>query len=700
MATTCYDTGLLNYSGTSQLQRALQALLTGYAKVDERTTAQLVLFAKNYAAYLNYFNDNNTVADDWQSFMSNDVSVNIAAIADWNAKEFTPFITLVNEEVRDAATDDEAKKYFKTLFDFVFTLAYLVETSLRRLPDDVSYKTFLFVAYESSLKLPLSSLYYYYIQFKNAALPLIDESASYIDPQIPVSPVILSGSYTFDLGSFTAPAISLGGISVKDDINHILTHNLFTGPLQLFKNGVINIVSKTPAYLEETLNNYPAHQPHYALYLAFLRLFRFAQEDLNKFTQKHLDYYYKDVLQLTNRNAEPGFVHLVFELQKSIQQHLISKNTAFKAGKDANGKEIFYAVTNDVVLQKTTVQSLQSLYLDKITGGILYASSVANSDDGNGAKLTSADKSWFAFGDPAKISTAAIGFAIASNVLFLNEGTRTVTLTFNCDAAIGIAVNTLSNMFTVRLTGKKDWYIAASYDAAINGSSFSITVTLNGDVPAIIPYTEKVHKAKFDTTLPVVQALLNNYDAYQAIKNINVINIAVSVTATVKNLSLQSKDGKIDPAKPFKPFGDFPEKKAPFIIGSEEIFQKRLTALTVKIDWQPADTALASAVINKNDRYSDLLIKFENDLSKQNKFSETKSRSNVKAKEATSRKSLAITGQQEKTSAASKGSGFVESKKSLSGTEIRQVAGTMALSEISSLINTKLNAPADLIALA
>jgi hypothetical protein len=46
MATTCYDTGLLNYSGTSQLQRALQALLAGYAKVDERSTAQLILFAK------------------------------------------------------------------------------------------------------------------------------------------------------------------------------------------------------------------------------------------------------------------------------------------------------------------------------------------------------------------------------------------------------------------------------------------------------------------------------------------------------------------------------------------------------------------------------------------------------------------------------------------------------------------------------
>jgi hypothetical protein len=529
---------------------------------------------KKYAAYLNHFNDNNQVADDWQSFMSNDVSVTIAAIADWNAKEFTPFISHVTEEVRDAANDDEAKKHFKTLFDFVFTLAFLLEASLKRLPDDVSYKTFLSVAYDSSLKLPLSSLYYYYNQFKNAALPLIDESSAYIDPQLPVSPVILSGSFNFDIGSFTAPAISLQGVSAKDDINHILTHNLFTGPLQLFKNGVINIVAKTPAYLEETLNNYPAHQPHYALYLAFLRLFRFAQEHLNNFTQNHLDYYYKDVLQLTNRNAEPGFVHLVFELQKSVQQHLISKDTPFKAGKDANGKEIFYAVTNDVVLQKTTVQSLQSLYLDKTTGGTLYASPVANSDDGNGAKLTSADKSWFTFGDPEKISTAAIGFAIASNVLFLNEGTRTVTITFNCDTTSGLEA-ALSKMFTVRLTGKKDWHTAISYEALVNSStSFSIKVTLNGDVPPIIPYSEKIHKAKFDTTLPVVQALLNNYDDYQVVKDIKINTIAISVTATVKNLSLQSKDGKIDPAKPFKPFGDYPEQKAPFIIGSEEIFRK------------------------------------------------------------------------------------------------------------------------------
>lgn len=704
MATTCYDTGLLNYSGTSQLQRALQALLAGYAKVDERTTAQLILFTKKYAAYLNYFDDNNQVADDWQAFMSHDVSVTIAAIADWNAKAFTPFIAHANDEVRDAASDEEAKKHFKTLFDFVFTLAFLLEASLKRLPDDVSYKTFLSVAYESSLKLPLSSLYYYYNQFKNASLPLIDETSTYIDPYLPVSPVILSQSFSFDIGSFTAPAISLGGVSAKDDISHILTHNLFTGPLQLFKNGVINIVSKTPAYLEATLNNYPAHEPHYALYLAFLRLFRFAQEHINNFTQNHLDYYYKDVLQLTNRNAEPGFVHLLFELQKSAQQHLIAKNTPFKAGKDASGKEIFYAVTNDVVLQKATVQSLQSLYLDKNVAGTLYASPVANSDDGKGAKLTSADKSWFAFGNPDKIATAEIGFAIASNVLFLNEGTRVVTLTFNSATKTNISASRLLKMFTIRLTGKKDWHTVLSYEVTtLLASSFSLKFTLNGDVPPIIPYSEKIHKAKFDTSLPVVQAILNNYDDYQAMKDLDITTIDISVSATVKNLSLHSKDGKIDPAKPFKPFGDYPDEKASFIIGSEEIFQKKLTALSVKIDWQPADTALASAVVNKQKSFSDRVAGFDTELSKEIAFSESKAKTERKRK-ANNAFGRSITVEEAKAEKSGNAKATTsESKSNPSARSVKDVsfaANSMAITEMNAEINAKLDAPVQLLALS
>ena len=141
-----------------------------------------------------------------------------------------------------------------------------------------------------------------------------------------------------------------------------------------------------------------------------------------------------------------------------------------------NNNDLLYAITSDVVLQKATVQSLQSLYLDKGASAALYASPVADFEDGTGGKLTSADNSWFTFGDPEKIAGASIGFAVASNVLFLNEGVRVVTFTFNCNTAIGISESALVNLFIIRFTGKKDWHTATSYTAKINGSSFTLII--------------------------------------------------------------------------------------------------------------------------------------------------------------------------------------------------------------------------------
>ena len=107
MASSCNDTNLLQYSGTSQAQRLLQALLAEYVKVDERTVSQLILFAKKYGAYLNYYNTANELTGDWQDFMAKDVSVTIAAIADWRIKDLSPFIDHAKESVQDAASDDE-----------------------------------------------------------------------------------------------------------------------------------------------------------------------------------------------------------------------------------------------------------------------------------------------------------------------------------------------------------------------------------------------------------------------------------------------------------------------------------------------------------------------------------------------------------------------------------------------------------------
>nr|DAF70615.1 MAG TPA: hypothetical protein [Caudoviricetes sp.] len=46
MANNCFDTKLLSYNGTSQAQRALDALLAKCALVDARTDADLILLTK------------------------------------------------------------------------------------------------------------------------------------------------------------------------------------------------------------------------------------------------------------------------------------------------------------------------------------------------------------------------------------------------------------------------------------------------------------------------------------------------------------------------------------------------------------------------------------------------------------------------------------------------------------------------------
>ena len=595
MANACYDKDLLQYTGTAQAQRLLKALLPAYANVDERTAADLIRFTANYSRYLTYYNSQNQPSGTWEAFMVNDVAVTIAIVAGIRTASFIPFLNNVLLEVGEAGSDAEAKERLKPVFDFVFSLAVQLDEAHRGLSQDLRFATFLSVSIASQLALPLNLLSQYYSTFKGV---LIDETSTTVHPAMPVSSVVFSQDFMLaNLGDawqlpvpFTPPAITLSG-TVNEQAQRLVTHNLFTGPLQAFVNGVLQLVAKVPLYLEEVLHNDPSHEPHYALYLSFLRLFRFAQEHLNNFTQNHLHFYYHDVLRLANRAATPDFVHLVFELQKNRPAHLLHKGTQFKAGKNADGQELTYALSENLVVQKATVQSLKSIYLQKGATPALLASPDAASEDGQGAKLTAADGAWAPFGDPKKTTPVTIGFAVASNLLYLNEGNRFVMLSFGISNAADFLPDDFANAFTVQLTGKKGWITAETIYPFLYGTTLFLMVSLPGDAPPVVPYAPAIHDGNYATRLPVIRFLLKEDANYQKLKTLAIQSLALDVSATVKNLSLQNDDGKINPVKPFKPFGEFPESGASLIIGSKEVFQKPLTFLRLNFDWQKAPPA-------------------------------------------------------------------------------------------------------------
>jgi len=227
------------------------------------------------------------------------------------------------------------------------------------------------------------------------------------------------------------------------------------------------------------------NSPHFALFMAFLKIFKYAQDEMNKITKKHLDFYYRDVLHLFEKPAVPDQVYLIFELAKHVSTNLLKKDTEFKAGKDELGNNVVYVTKEETALNKATVAEIKAVFTNKydIFSGYspypkndyrLYHSTVANSEDGKGADLTSDDKSWRTFGGikfpnlklgnedslVADRDLSEIGIAIASPNLYLAEGERIVTIFLNLpDNSVldDIHDELLYDAFRLKFSGEKKW---------------------------------------------------------------------------------------------------------------------------------------------------------------------------------------------------------------------------------------------------
>jgi hypothetical protein len=350
-------------------------------------------------------------------------------------------------------------------------------------------------------------------------------------------------------------------------------------------------------------------EAHYTLFIAFLEMFRFAQDDLNTITQRHLEFYYKDVLRIKEKEAIPDQVFVIFELAKNVSTHLIEKGTVLNAGKDKTGKQLFYAVDKNIVVNTAKVKELKALYYDNKSAplglkGRLYASPIANSANGKGEALDEIEPRWRAFGMPAILGRATdrtladTGLALSSPVLELAEGSRTITIELTLDKKVPSSFErVISNAFRVSFSGEKGWIETPAgsvrnflHHTITLTNKIYITRTLTEAHPAITKYNQKVHKDPIRTSWPVVRLLLNaeapEYP-YELLNNLTLTSAAITVNVSgVKNIMLQNDLAKLDPSKPFQPFTSRPVLGSSFYIGSNEIFRKHVSSLNIHLEWQ------------------------------------------------------------------------------------------------------------------
>ena len=149
--------------------------------------------------------------------------------------------------------------------------------------------------------------------------------------------------------------------------------------------------------------------PHLTLWNTFIDLMEKPKALINTLTQRHLDFYYHNVLKLNQIPPIADKAHIIFELKKNTENTLLKSGTLLLAGKDNTKKDIAYKLEHDIVINPSKVVQLKSLYVNPVNRKIIFHAPIANSKDGLGAILDAAKPRWNGFGS-ISIPLAQIGF--------------------------------------------------------------------------------------------------------------------------------------------------------------------------------------------------------------------------------------------------------------------------------------------------
>src|SRR5690554_2773742 len=157
----CSDKNPLIREGVDRLTKKLEALPPSFAKVDERSMEDLMLFAKKYAGYLRYKDLDNSDEGTWEPLMKVDISVVLAVLLSLDMLQLSDYIKLLYKRTKlgiSDADDAEASVQFKYLFDVLFSLVKIIDEQCGFLKEESDYQKTIQSAIQTKLISPFSKL--------------------------------------------------------------------------------------------------------------------------------------------------------------------------------------------------------------------------------------------------------------------------------------------------------------------------------------------------------------------------------------------------------------------------------------------------------------------------------------------------------------------------------------------------------------
>jgi hypothetical protein len=565
-------------TGISRNQRLNTDLLDNLCQIDDKSVEDLLGYIQVYLEHINYFNLQNEADGTWSEIVAQD-----------------PLF------------------YMVSILNFPIVGLKANTTSLQKLSDwytrILQWRDKLNEMGEGQLADQISDLIGDPV-FQSQATLVREAASQPVQEQQPEPPRPLFG-YPYSLAT-EAPK----SMPEPEDI------------IPDFLKIVLQIRKYTSDQLKHNICETSDHNPNIAIYIAFMELYKNLQDNINTLPQRHLDFYYKDVLLQSPLKGTPVSTYVYFQLLPTIPYSVLNKQSLISAGKLFGSQtDILFETANPVVLYPAEIANIQTLYFNRSpfvktgTDQPMVSNIVLNPLVQAGQSLTGTVGTAVFGADPQTIFNPQInpetignmGFIIGSPVLYLSEGKRQVTLHFQLtdntedqlwelveqiaqykqQSVADTFVQIFESAFNLSCTTAAGWVTVDNYavEPDQDGNSFTISLTLDKSFPAITPALPKITDGP---DLPAIQFELNPNAAvyaYSFLENLTVLAVKIDVSVQeIKDLTVYNNLGMLSVDKPFALFGTMPVKDSYLLVGKAELFQKQVNSLSVQFDWQGIPT--------------------------------------------------------------------------------------------------------------
>lgn len=611
----------MNVIDQNKILNSLELALENHTRlIDSRTEKDDLNFLANFASLLNFYDKTNSVNGDWSPFLLKDPVFLIASIAKTPYQKihslFVQTCISLEELLVCKKTTPEVNKQHKSiancfnqLFNQLLSVFHLVERWIHYMLESPltynlknytinqvkeKYSQFLWALIWLKEQLHISKQIqgitsvnkYFYTTFN----PKIWKQA---DVKIPYSELL---ALAYPLKENTAydfyNSLKTTGEIIFSFFNSIIEYSFVE-----FKN-----IKKEKSLFPDTL-----------LLQTFTELMKIYKNQLNGLTEKHLRFYYKDILRQKKQLAKADSVFVCADLSEVKIPFQLKKDTLFTAGQYADESTILFKAINNVSLNPASISEAYTLTQKNKENGLskLYKKQVE--DVGTVQRNEGGNiEGWKTFGsqNTPEGKDVRLGFAIASPVLQLKEGDRELHLSFT----FLTKVNSLSFFKRGKyyLSTEEAWYALSKENIEITSNSNNkyqvhFKITLGKTSPAIVSFQENP-----DGIVSSWPMFKMSYDEFVDITNppqIKSLEIKVAVKE-INSFQLYNDYGLLATEKPFQPLGPTPEKDQSFMIGSSEIFSKPVKKISIQLNWNNLPTAFTSYY----QQYNKYLAGYYNDL--------------------------------------------------------------------------------------